>query len=392
VAIPWAQAQTYNILHNFTGGLDGLQPWAGLTLDQTGNLYGTTFEGGRTGNGTVFKLSHESSSWIFSPLYNFNGGNDAHAPQARVIFGPDGTLYGTTYAGGNNGCEGVGCGAVFNLKPTPTAPPTALTPWIETVLYRFTGRADGSGPGYGDLVFDQAGNLYGTTIYGGNNQDGVVYELSPSGGGWTESVLYSFTGKQDGSNPYSGVIFDQAGNLYGTNTTGLDAYGRVYQLTPSGPPWIEHSLYGFTGGNDGAYPVGGVIFDQSGNLYGTTNSIAYGGGGTIFELKPSTGGWMFNLLYSFTGNTLQGPYSSLAMDAAGNLYGTTYGEGAYSLGSVFKLTPSVGSWIYTDLHDFSGSDGQNPVGGVVLDASGNLYGTASKGGAHGDGVVWEITP
>jgi len=366
MAIPLAQAQTYTVIHNFTGFQDGMLPYAGLTLDKAGNLYGTTFEGGRAGNGTVFKLRHFSSGWIFSPLYSFNGSNDGQAPQARVVFGPDGTLYGTTYRGGGNGCEGAGCGMVFNLKPTPTPPPTALTPWIETVLYRFRGGADGSLPGYGDLVFDEAGNLYGTTINGGSNDEGVVYELTPSGGGWTESVLYSFTGKLDGSTPYSGVIFDQAGNLYGTNTTGLGAYGRVYQLTPSGSGWIEHTLYGFTGGNDGAYPVGGVISDQSGNLYGTTNSTAYGGGGTVFELKPSNGGWMFNLLYSFTGNQLQGPYASLAMDAAGNLYGTTYGDGAYGLGSVFKLTPSGGSWTYTDLHDFSGSDGQNPAGGVVL--------------------------
>jgi uncharacterized repeat protein (TIGR03803 family) len=260
---------------------------------------------------------------------------------------------------------------------------------VATVLYRFTGGADGSLPGYGDLVFDQAGNLYGTTIQGGSSQEGAVYELSPSGGGWTEIVLYSFANL---SFPYSGVILDQARNLYGTTTGGGVAYGTVYQLTPSGPPWIEHSLYPFSGGNDGAYPIGGVISDQSGNLYGTTNSTAYGGAGTIFELMPSNGGWMFDLLYSFTGNPNEGPYDSLTMDGAGNLYGTTYGDGAYSLGTVFKLTPSDGGWIYTDLHDFSGGDGQNPVGGVVLDASGNLYGTTSGGGAHREGFAWEITP
>jgi uncharacterized repeat protein (TIGR03803 family) len=263
------------------------------------------------------------------------------------------------------------------------------------VLYSFTGGADGGYPGYGDVVFDQAGNLYGTTSLGGVNGFGTVFKLTPSGGGWTESVLYSFAGGNDGAFPYSGVTFDKVGNLYGTTTSGgANGGGTVYQLTPSEIGWTETVLWNFQAASDGSYPVGGVIFDQAGNLYGTTANGGPSSGGTVYELTPSGGNWVFTLLYSFSGYA--GPFGGLAMDAAGSLYGTTYQDGTYHLGSAFKLTLSGGSWIYTDLHDFD-TGGIYPIGSVVLDAGGNLYGTASAGGSqgcggNGCGVVWEITP
>ncbi len=388
-----AQAQTFKVIHNFANGQDGAQPYAGLTMDAAGNLYGTTFGnlGGRYGNGSVFKLKHFGSGWVVNPLYDYTGGDDGAWPWGRVAVAKDGTLYGTTWTGG-----AAGVGIVFHLRPSPTAPTSALAPWNETISYFFTGGSDGGAP-QGDLTFDQAGNIYGITNYGGDAGNGVVYELTPSGGGWKQTVLYSFQGTDDGANPYGGVVFDEVGNLYSVvNYGGTSNGGAVYELSPSGLGWTETTLYDFTGGNDGATPFGGLIIDASGNLYGTTAFGGMGGGGTVFELTPvNGGGWSFNTIYSFsgTGYPNYGPLDKLAMDAAGNLYGTTYQDGAYQAGSVFMLTPAGGGWTYTSLHDFTGgSDGANPISNLIFDTSGNLYGTASAGGASGYGVVFEITP
>ena len=388
-----AQAQTYQVIYNFSGGLDGAYPQAGLT-ERGGTLYGTANQGGSFNRGTVFKLAHSGSGWIFSPLYSFTGRGDGSAPIAGVVFGHDGTIYGTTEFGGQN-C-GVGCGTVFHLRPPVSVCKSALCPWTETVLYQFSGSSDGANPGYGDLTFDQAGNIYGTTVFGGVNAQGVVYELTPSGGGWTERAIHTFTGpRNDGANPYSSVVFDPAGNLYGTTFLGgAGGYGTVFQLTPSGSGWTENILYSFQDSSDGGQPFGGVVLDNAGNLYAATSTGGSGNGGTVYELAHSGGGWTFGVLYSFTGLGDQpGPNGSLTMDAAGNLYGTTTKDGAQGAGTVFKLTPSGGGWTETDLYDFpGGSQGGVPYGSVLIDASGNLYGTASQGGTHGYGVIWEITP
>jgi uncharacterized repeat protein (TIGR03803 family) len=351
--------------------------------------------------GARSSLTHKGSVWVFNPLYSFQGGNDGANPIARVVFGPNGVLYGTTFQGGSAFCDGGGCGTVFNLKPPVTACKTALCPWTETVLYSFTGGSDGSTPYYGDLVFDQAGNVYGTTRWGGTGGDrclvygcGTVFKLTHSQGTWTESVLYSFTYYQnDGKNPDGGVILDKAGDLYGTTETdSLDFAGTVFELTPSGSDWVENTLHVLNGGGDGKAPEGGLIFDQSGNLYATASSAGSGGGGTVYQLTPSGGNWTFTVLYSFPGRADCGPYGSLVMDSTGNLHGTTVCGGAYGYGSVFKLTPSDGGWMYTPLHDFTGgSDGRGPSS-VILDTNGDLYGTASAGGAYGYGVAWQITP
>jgi uncharacterized repeat protein (TIGR03803 family) len=385
-----AQAQTYNVIHTFTGGGDGGNPEAGLTMDQAGNLYGTASVGGGSGNGTAFKLSKKGSGWVFTPLYSFQGPPDGATPEARVIFGPGGSLYGTTYFGGG------GVGTVFSLKPYPTACKTALCGWQGTVLYSFTGGNDGRNPALGDLIFDQAGNLYGTTSDGGAYGYGTAFELVPSQGGWTEKILYSFTGGNDGSQPFAGLIFDNAGNLYGTTVYGgTYGWGTVYELTPSGSHWKVNVLYAFQGENDGGYPFGGLIFDQSGNLYGDTWSAGQDNGGTVFELAPSNGSWTYSVIYNFDGSGMYGSAASLVMDGAGNLYGTTLndGHGPYGSGNVFKLTPSGGGWTYTSLYDFTGgSDGAEPISNVIFDANGNLYGTTYYGGVNNNGVVWEITP
>jgi uncharacterized repeat protein (TIGR03803 family) len=406
-----AQAQTYSVLHNFTGGIDGATPVAGLTMDAGGHLYGTAFTGGAGSSGTVFKLSNKSGSWLFSPLYSFTGAPDGAGPYAGVTIAKDGTLYGTTSEGGTGQCNFhntyFGCGTVFHLRPSVAACRTALCLWKADVIHNFTGGADGAFPELGNLIFDQAGNIYGTTalggLYGGcyyyESNCGVVFELSPSGGGWVETELWEFGIGNDGQQPSSGVIFDQAGNLYGTTQRGGGGadYGTIFQLTPSGPPWNENIIHYFDG-TDGATPIAGLIIDGSGNLFGDTASGGSGGGGTVFEVMPSGSGWDFNSLYSFTGSGGSGPWNNLVMDKARNLYGTTSAEGAYGYGAVFELVNAGGgNWTYKSLYDFCAGglpcvDGATPYSSLVFDASGNLYGTASAGGADGKGVVFEITP
>jgi uncharacterized repeat protein (TIGR03803 family) len=395
-----SRAQTFQVIHNFSGGTDGAVPLAGLIADRAGNLYGTTNSGGtglfceEYGCGTAFRLKPAGASWVFSPLYEFQGGvNDAANPEARMVFAPNGVLYGTTDGGGLQNC-GTDCGTVFQLTPPPTFCRNALCPWDETVIYRFPGGQDSGDPSYGPLVVDQAGNLYGSSINGGLGGYGDIFELSRTGSGWSETLIYN---RFPDGGPMSGLAADSAGNLYGSNE--IPYAGGIYQLSRSGSGWQFNQiidLNNIMNGGDG--PEGALIVDGAGNLYGTTVAGGTGGGGTVFEL--SAGSWNFSLLYSFEGS--YGPLESLTMDSAGNLYGTTYGNGPYNRGTIFKLSPSAGGWIYTDLHDFTGgSDGSLPISNVVIGAQGNLYGTASRGGTgtncyqgttYGCGVVWEITP
>jgi len=380
-------AQTWTVLHNFTGP-EGAGPQAGLTMDQAGNLYGTTYNGGSTagnchftsGCGVVFKMTRRGSDWTLTPLYKF-AGPDGSNPAARVIIAPDGTLYGTTVYGGasNNG-------VVFRLQPPATACKSVLCPWTETVVYSFTGGADGANPTYGDLTIDRAGNVYGTTYTGGNTAGncsgsapgcGVVFELSPSGGGWTESVLHTFQW-DDGAFPYAGITFDNNGNIFGTAEAGGTSVGGViYELTPSGSGWTETVLHNFSDFDEGGgQAYGGLISDSSGNLYGATSVGGQNTGGEAYELSPSNGGWTFKLLYGF--DAYQGTLASLAMDSSGNLYGTIF----IGTPEIFRLTPSNGQY---NLTGFNGSEGGFPYGGMILDSEGNLYGTAGN-------VVFEITP
>ena len=406
-----AQAQTYKVIYNFTGGADGSAPYAGLTMDKAGNLYGTTSFGGAFGNGAVFKLTPKGSGWVLTPLYSFQGGSDGVYPTARVIFGPDGSLYGTTQSGGVGQCRTngfVGCGTVFNLRPQPRACTTALCPWTETVLYRFTGGSDGAVP-IGDLVFDQPGAIYGATLYGGLPADcqgrgcGVVYKLARSNGSWAETALYSFTGGSDGGHPGGGVIFDQVGNLYGVASDGgasscdsgdSSHCGTVYQLAPSGSGWAENTIFDFSTCCV-LYPVGGLVFDAYGNLYGASYASPNPFGnkfvpGSVYEIQNSNNNWIqvfdISLLYL-------NPAAGVTMDAAGDLYGVANDDGErFDDGVAYEL-PASNGFAFTPLYAFSGgNDGGSPQGTVLLDANGDLYGTASEGGAHGAGVVWEITP
>lgn len=397
--LPSAFAQTYHVIHSFSGLADGSTPTATLAIDGAGNLYGTTSYGGARlgfdGSGIVFKLSEKNSSWILSPLYTFHAGSDGAYPGAPVVIGPNGSLYGTTSLAGLPGCNGLGCGLVYRLHPPLTICHSVLCPWTQVVLYRFSGGSDGAHPAYGPLTFDQAGNIYGTTGAGGDVGNGVVYELTTSGGGWQQKVLHSFAAMADGRDPESGVVLDPQGNLYGTTVYGgAFGDGTVYELTPSGSVWLLSNLYD-VGNQQGSSPYAGLVFDQQANLYGASLSGGGGNSGTIFQIATSGGQWSPSLLYTFPpaqGGSGLGVFSNLTLDAVGNLYGTTETDGAHGFGSVFKLTHQNGSWTQTTLYDFTGgTDGCNPGGGVTLGANGRLYGT-TEGCGTGYGVVWEITP
>jgi len=401
-----AHAQTFTVIHTFLGGADGDEPAYGMTIDPYGTLYGSTFEGD-AGTGTIFRLRYRNNVWQLNPLYLFTGGPQSPGaiPYSGVVLGPGGVLFGTTAFGGEGNCSTwggtLGCGTVFKLQPPLSICVNAECYWLETRLSEFNGATGGATPYGGIPIFDQAGNMYGTA-YGGGNENcgggcGLVYELSPSNGGWTETVLYSFNGGTgDGASPWAGVIFDSGGNLYGTTEFGgAYGYGTIYELSPSNGSWTEKILYNFAGQQDGGWPYAGLVFDHSGNLYGATTVGGNGAGGTLFELSPNGSNWNYQAICSWVrqpGELAGGPVATPVMDSAGNLYGATGGDGAYGFGEVFKATNSGGTWTCTPLYNFTGgNDGRLPRSNLVLDSSGNLYGTAA-GGANNYGVTYEVTP
>jgi uncharacterized repeat protein (TIGR03803 family) len=349
------------VLYAFTGGADGGYPRAGVTSDPAGNLYGTS-DGGRGGSGVVYKVDPTGHETV---LYSFPGGFDGQIPQGKLIRDSAGNLYGTTVSGGPSGA-----GVVYKVDATGQ----------ERVLYSFTGGADGGRP-YAGLILDPGGNLYGTTCSGGASNAGVVYRVDPTG---QETVLYSFTGGADGACPWADVILDASGNLYGTALSGGAAnYGVVYMVDAGGHETVLHSFMGA----DGGCPCAGVILDAAGNLYGTTSSGW--GPGVVYKLNPTR---QFTVLHSFTAGTDGGYPNGLILDAAGNLYGTT-SRGGYpvaSAGVVYKLDPTGHETV---LHNFTGgAGGRYPYAGVVQDSAGNLYGTTYEGGKGGVGVVFKLDP
>ena len=383
------------ILYTFDGGSLGTYPQGSLVMDGSGNLYGTASGGGA--GGTVFKLApNGSGGYSASLLYAFAGGYDGSFPDDNVIMDSAGNLYGTT-SGGSWGINN-GWSTVFKLAPNGGG-------YGESVLHLFTGTPDGQAAQAG-LIMDGAGNLYGTTPHGGNSGGGTVFKLAPNGsGGYTESIVYSFDQSPGGGEPVGGLIMDGSGNFYGTTFYGGSAgYGTVFELTPDGSGgYTESVLYSFTGFSDGAYPTSTLVMDGAGNLYGTTsfydsaNSPSPGSSlGTVFRLTPNgSGGYNKSTLYTFTGGSNgRDPYGSLIMDSSGNLYGTTVSGGdgnGNGDGTVFKLAPN-GSGGYTESIVYSfvgGTDGDSPYDGLLMDSAGNLYGTGF-GGIDGYGVVFEI--
>ena len=391
-----SQAQTFNVIHYFTGGSDGGNPAAGVTVGGPGLLYGTA-QFSENNFGVVFKLTQRGSDWTLDPLHEFSGQPDGIEPLAGVVIGPNGALYGTTYSGGPFGHGGSsGSGTVFEVQPPATACKTSICYWNETIVHGFGDPGDGAFPQFGNVAFDQTGNIYGTTSSNSADSCGVVWELSPSGSGWTENVLYQFTDGSDGCNPYSGVIFDSAGNLYGVSPDAGFGAGALFQLMPSNGGWVEHSLVEFNG-TTGIHPFGSLIKDAAGNFYGTARDNGPNGGGTVYELSPSDGGWSFSLVYAFSSCE---PQAGVTLGPDGNLYGVCLQGGANRDGWVFQVPPTCNQTCTpNNLHDFNFSQGSYPEGPVAFDANGNLYGTAYDGGnvgrtcgSVGCGVVWEITP
>jgi uncharacterized repeat protein (TIGR03803 family) len=397
VPVAWTQ-NNYKSLHKFTV-LDGNAPEGPVISDAAGNIYGTT-AGSQSGYGIVFELTQNTNgTWKETVLHRFQG-TDGSGPFGSLTFDAPGNLYGTTQFGGANQQ-----GTVFKLSPDGNGR------WRETVLYSFcsiSSCTDGALPLAG-LNFDQAGNLYGTTLAGGSGSSGcttsgcgTVFELMPQKNGrWSERVLYNFcsqTGCPDGANPSTELIFDQAGNLYGTTrgSNGFSLQGVAFELKPNGNRgWTESVLYQFCsqqGCLDGAGPYAGLILDQVGNLYGTTYAGGTYDAGIAFQLTPNSDGtWTENVLHSFQyrdGNT---PAASLTPDRSGNLYGTTVYGGSKNWGVVFKLSPNSGGWQETVLHNFLDHPGARPTANVTFAPDGNLRGTTS-GSIRNVGNVFEVVP
>jgi len=391
---------------------------SGLAIDTAGKLYGTFANGGSHGAGLLYDFAQRAGHWFLTSLYSFLGGSNGNGPNG-VIVGPEGDLYGAA-AGGTQNCGNNGasyCGLIYEASPATNVCATALCGWDETTIYQFTGNTDAAGGGV--TAFDSAGNLYGISNGGGAYGEGTVFELTPSQGGWTEQILYSFTGGSDGGNPTS-LLLGNDGNLYGTTFRGgnnndycVGWCGVVFQLVPSGSGWTEDVLYAFTGTTDGNGP-GGLIQDSQGNLYGfSTHSYTYRGApldfvaiGLIFEMSPSGGGWSFNVIYNayenegpdcyFMSNRPWNLIHGLTLDAAGNLYAADGGSSGYCgpagcvdlyCGQIVRALPSS-EILVTGTSDIFGN--------ITSDANGNLYGTTSTCGFESplrtSGMVWQYSP
>ena len=363
-----AQAYPYKVLYGFKGGTDGGKPWSGVVEDAAKNLYGTASSGGAYGYGVVFKVNWLGKETV---LYSFTGGSDGKSPNGSLVLDAANNLYGTTVTGG-----AYGFGTVFKLDTTGK----------ETVLYSFLGGANGQYPWAG-LAFDSAGNLYGTTLGGGASGYGTVFKLDSSG---HQTVLYSFTDAGgDGAYPYAGLVLDAANNLYGTTEYGGNYdYGVVFKVDTAGS---ETVLYSFTGGADGGYPMfGALILDAANNLYGTTDEGGAKGAGTVFKLDTAG---TESVLYSFCSvygcTDGAAPEGGLVQDWAGNLYGATTQGGTSNAGTLFELDTTGKETV---LYSFTGkNDGSWPQATLCLGPLGNLFGTATRGGSAGYGVVFTVT-
>jgi uncharacterized repeat protein (TIGR03803 family) len=405
----WKETTLYDFANPQPDGI-GISPSVNM-FDSEGNLYGITYSGGTgtcaEGCGTAFELSPEQNGkWKLTNEYNFVGfSDDAAFPVGGLMFGQDGSIYGSSSTGGPTELNG----SIFKLNSS------AGGKWKLTTVYGFP-FSDGAAP-YTSLLPDGLGNYYGTTSYGGAYDLGAVIKLTRTAkGGWNENIIYSFPTGVNADSP-SNLIWDSAGNLYGIISAGGHfQYGSVFELSPAaGGSWTEKDLYDFT---TLAYPQGGLVFDKAGNLYGTTSEGGENGDGMIFELSPIAGGnWYLNTIYNLQGYPSDGanPMAGLIIDAAGNLYGTTQKGGGSTdcvggagkpvgCGTVFELSLSAGQWSAKILHSFAGSsiDGANPEASLIFDGVGDLYGTTANGGNNGKpclvnklpscGIVFELSP
>jgi uncharacterized repeat protein (TIGR03803 family) len=395
-----AAAQEENLLYSFLAtGQHGPQV-AGLIFDSAGNLYGTNPNIGKYGLGAVYELVNRNGVWEEKVLHSFDYSAQGAFTQlfSSLIFDTAGNLYGTMYIGG-----AYGCGGVFETSPQNNGI------WTTRLLHSFKDDGkDGCAP-MGAVIFDASGNLYGTTQSGGVYGKGTAFELvQGAGGAWAERIIHNFGNGRDGSYPQAALIFDGAGSLYGTTYYGGSmgnsvGNGTVFELSPaSSGKWMERILYDFTIsriGANGSSPAASLIFDAAGNLYGTTISGGPGNGrGVAFELTPTASGlWTETILHTFNVGDGWNVEGNLVFDTLGNLYGTTVegGLGTDPAGTVFELFPSgAGTWSETILYTFiaGNPEGIGPNCGLILDSSGNLYGTTGGGGSGEGGTVFEITP
>lgn len=368
----------------------GYESGSGLTIDSAGNLYGTTPSGGANNCGNAFELSPSSSGkWTETIIYSFKGCQfPAPSPSGTMVLDKAGNLYGA--AQGDFGSSGV----IFELAKG------ANGSWSYSLVHNFT---TSEGAPNGDLTWDSDGNLYGTTSFDSTTFQGVAFKLSPQpDSSWKETILYTFPAPNGVGFPAAGVVFDNAGNLYGPaffGVGGSGGYGAIYGLSPqTSGPWKLTVIRNFTETSGAQFPSSRLIFDSSGNLYGASSQANFG---QIFELSPNSGSmWKLTIIHAFTsGSDGRYPVGALVFDPSGNLYGaTTYGGSGcnrFLCGTVYKLTPqNEGPWQETILHPFeSAGDGSEPLQGPVLDSFGNLYGTTYFGGSrYGYGTVYEITP
>jgi uncharacterized repeat protein (TIGR03803 family) len=386
-----ARASSTRVVYSFGGG-DGVYLDTELVRDGSGNLYGTSVEGGDFQSGNVFQLTPTRTGWTLNVLYSFTSGRDGGEPYKGVTLDGHGNLYGTTVTGGSGGCEG-GCGVVYKLTH-------AHGRWKESVIYSFTGRSDGSGPG-SPVVFDKQGNLFGTAPVGGAKALGTIYELRPKKDGtWKLQVVHTFTGGNDGAGGSAGrLLFDNQGNIYGVATSG-GAYGSgtAYQLSPGQHgKWKLKTLYAFKGQPDAGFPYGGLIRDSAGNLYGTTYYDGKNDIGAVYELSPAGGKWKERVLHSFAdGSDGSESLSTLVADAAGNLYGTTIkgGDSGCDCGTIFKVAVGAkGSRKVSVVHRFKGApDGAYLYAGLVSGSAGQFYGITLQGGSANIGTIFKFVP
>jgi hypothetical protein len=372
---------------------------SGVAIDSDGNLYGA-LGGGGYGPGVIYELAQRAGRWLFTSLYGFRGGSNGNV-QGGVIVGPEGVLYGAADGGiPNCGTNGTSyCGLIYKMTPGPAACPTALCSWNETPIYQFTSGTDAWGGS--PSAFDSAGNLYGISQPGGAYGAGAVFELTPSQGGWTETIIYSFTGENDGGYPTS-LLVGHDGNLYGTADDGGYGFGLVFQLVSSGGGWTENVLYSFTGASDGEVP-GGLNQDRFGNLWGFSwcqnwetwppQCGGYYGEvyGLIFSLQPSASGWEFNVAFTSSGlcDGYMNVFNALTVDAAGNLYAAEGGDDYYysmHCGNILDVTTRT---------TLVGGNA-NIFGNITSDAKGKLYGTTGTCGfgtpQRTDGMIWQYSP
>ncbi len=380
-------AATTDVIFSFAED-DGEYADTDLETDNAGNIYGTTVLGGNFGSGTVFQLSPTPNGWVHTVLYSFTGGADGGEPYKGVSLDRAGNLYGTAVTGGSGSCEG-GCGVVYKLTKSGGT-------WTQTVIHAFTGGDDGSGPG-ARVTVDRSGNIYGMAPTGGANGLGTIYKIRQVAGGWSFRVIHTFTGGDDGATGSAGRMILRHGRLFGAATTG-GTYGSgvIFELTPTEVgEWDFRAVYSFRGQPDGSFPYGAILFDGSGNVYGTTYYGGTNGIGAVYKLSTRpTGEWEEHVIYSFQdGTDGNSPISNLVFDPAGNLYGTT-SEGGLGSGVIFKLSPVGGGlWTESVVHSFQGPpDGSFAYNGMVVDRFGNFYGATVHGGMNDDGSVYKFTP